>query len=143
MTVSKTTWVGALALLVVTVGLPVAAHWARRQSRPGCALDGGKIDPLYRAAVVDGEGAAREFCCLRCAEIWLGHQTAPAQAVLVTDEASGEAIAAAAAFYVRSFVVTTPATGNRTHAFRSRTDAENHAARFAGTVLSESEKPFR
>jgi nitrous oxide reductase accessory protein NosL len=43
---------------------------------------------------------------------------------------------------VRSSVVTTPATANRVHAFRSRADAEKHADKHGGTVLSEAEMPF-
>jgi hypothetical protein len=36
-----------------------------------------------------------------------------------------------------------PATGNRVHAFRSRSDAQQHADKFGGTVLPDAEKPFR
>jgi hypothetical protein len=132
-----------LAGLAVVVGLPVAGHWARDRAEPGCALDGARIEALYRAEVVEEGGSSREFCCLRCAAIWLERHPAAPRAVRVTDEASGRMIDAAAAHYVRSRVVTTPATGNRVHAFAGRADAENHAARYAGTILSESERPFR
>ena len=83
------------------------------------------------------------FCCVRCAEIWLRGQPSPPRAVLVTDEESGEELDASAAWYVRSSVVTTPATGNRVHVFRSRADAERHADAYGGTVLARSEAPFR
>jgi len=65
------------------------------------------------------------------------------RSVRVTDEASGKLIDAGDAHYVRSSVVTNPATGNRVHAFRNRADAEKHADIHGGTVLSESERPFQ
>ena len=82
------------------------------------------------------------FCCPHCAAIWLGRRPAAAAAVTVTDEVSGEPVDAAAAWFVRSSVVTVPTTGNRIHAFRDRADAERHAERFLGTVLPASETPF-
>ena len=91
--------------------------------------------------VVDGRGDARAFCCVRCAQLWLATQPTP-RLIAVTDEADGEAIDADAAYYVRSFVVTTPAVGNRIHVFRSKDDAEKHAAAHGGTVLTGAEKPF-
>jgi hypothetical protein len=124
-------------LLALAVALPLLGYLARRPLT-GCALDGVKINPDYRVEVVDAGGARRAFCCIRCAQIWLGHQSAPLRAITVTDETSGEPIDAAAAWYVRSSVVTVWTTGNRIHAFRDRADAEKHAATFAGVVLSGS-----
>jgi hypothetical protein len=60
----------------------------------------------------------------------------------VTDEASGEEIEAKSATYVRSLVVTTPTTGNKVHAFGNPADAEGHAARWQGRVLSAAEQPL-
>jgi hypothetical protein len=134
--------VAGLAAVAVVVGLPLAGYLIRRHAEPGCALDGAKINPDYRVEVVASDGRIHAFCCLRCAELWLGRLPGPPQAVLVTDEAGGNLIDARDAFFVRSSVVTTPATANRIHAFRSRADAENHADKHGGTVLSESEKPF-
>lgn len=143
MSVRKATWVRGLVGLAVVVGLPVMAHWARRPDGTGCALDGAKIDPIYRVEISDGQGRTQAFCCLRCARIWRDRQPAPPQSITVTDEASGQRLATAAAYYVRSSVVTVPATGNRVHVFRSRADAEKHAAAHAGALLSASERPFR
>ncbi len=134
-------WAWCLAGLAVAVGLPLAAHWAR-PTPAGCALDGLPINAAYRVAVVDAAGGVHEFCCPRCAQLWLGRQATPPRAITVTDEATGREIDAAAAWYVRSSVVTMPSTGNGVHAFASRTDAEHHAATCAGTVLPEAEKPF-
>jgi nitrous oxide reductase accessory protein NosL len=138
---SKARWVGLVGLVVV-VGVPVAGNWARQRAAGTCALDGMAIDPAYRVEVVDLRGHAEPFCCLKCAEIWLKNRPGPTRAILVTDEASGERIDAETAFYVRSSVVTAPTTGNRVHVFRSREDAEKHAAAHWGTVLSGSERPL-
>ncbi len=134
------TWLAGLA---VVVGLPLLAHWLRHGAGGGgCAVDRVRIDPAYRVEAVDSEGRTHAFCCPVCARIWLRQQTAPPRAVTVTDEASGQRLEAAAAYYVRSSVVTTPTTGNRVHVFRSRADAERHADRFGGIVLPDSERPL-
>jgi hypothetical protein len=142
MTPRLPTWFPAALGLVVVVGLPVLAHWLRREAAGGCALDGVPIDPAYRVEVVDAEGHTHAFCCPACARMWLRGQPASPRAVTVTDEATGRKIDAAAAHYVRSSVVTTPTTGNRIHVFASRADAERHAAAFAGAVLPDSERPL-
>jgi hypothetical protein len=128
--------------LVVVVGLPLAGHWARRHPAESCALDGVTIPPLYRVEVVDVRGYPHAFCCVRCAEMWLENAHGEPRAITVTDEASGQAVDADRAWFVRSSVVTMPTTGNRIHAFRNRADAERHADLHLGTVLSDAEKPF-
>jgi hypothetical protein len=145
MSVSHVPWrVGLVGLLVV--GLPLLGYWARQHQEPGCALDGAPINPRYRVTVVDGQGRSHEFCCLRCAHLWLARQPAagpgPA-AITVTDETTGQPLDAAEAWYVRSLVVTNPATGNRIHVFGSRAAAESHAANSFGTVLTGEETPFQ
>jgi hypothetical protein len=141
MNVHKAPWVVALAVLAVAVGLPLAAHWLRGPPPPGCTLDGATIDPAYRVTVVDAGGQPHSFCCIRCAQLWLAGQPPP-RSVSVTDEAGGGEIDAASAYYVRSQVVTTPAVGNRIHAFLRLGDAEQHADRHGGTVLTGAERPF-
>jgi NosL len=143
MTFGKVHWMPLLVGLIVVVGLPLVGRWARWHSRSGCAFDGGKIDPSYRVAVVDARGNSHDFCCIRCAQCWLRRQPAPLSAITVTDEASGEMIAAATAWYVRSTVVTMPMTQNRVHVFRNKADAETNAAGHGGRLLSEAELPFR
>ncbi len=143
MSLRKLPWRSALVGLVVVVGLPLAGHRARRGTPTGCALDGQRFDASYRVAVVDAGGERHEFCCLVCAELWLARRSEPPRAVTVTDEESGQEVDAGEASYVRSWVVTNPATGNRVHVFRSREAAEEHAEAFGGTVLSGSERPFR
>jgi hypothetical protein len=136
-------WVLGLVGLLVVVVLPLAGHWVRQRRTSACALDGGKIEPIFRVRVVDDQGISREFCCTRCAELWLEHQGKEPQAVYVTDEASGQEIDAASAWLVRSQVVTNAPTGNRTHAFGTEEEARRHAERFRGRILSGTEWPFR
>jgi hypothetical protein len=143
MSMHKPKWGISLAGLVVVIGLPVMGYYVRRHEEPGCCLDGGKIEPAYRVEIVDSGDRQHVFCCLRCAEIWIGRQSRPPRSITVTDETSGQQIAAAEAHYVRSFVVTTPTMGNRVHVFRNRADAEKHAAECRGIILSGPERPFR
>ncbi len=130
--------------LLIVVGVPVAAAWYRHGAgQGGCALDGTPVDAAYRVEVMDATGQAHVFCCLTCARLWLKQQSEPPRTVLVTDEVSGQALDAAAAWYVRSTVVTRPTTGNRIHVFKDRADAEKHAEEFAGEVLPQGEDPLR
>jgi hypothetical protein len=138
----KTAWMTGAAGLLVLAGLAFVGSWLRRSPQLRCALDGARLDPLFRVRIVDEEGRSYEFCCVRCAEIWLHRQAMPPRAIYVTDEESGQEIDAASAYYVRSLVVTTAPTGNRIHAFRTRSDAERHASVFGGTLLGPSERPF-
>jgi nitrous oxide reductase accessory protein NosL len=118
------------------------ANRARQDRQQGCALDGVRIEPIYRVSIVDDQQHAHEFCCVRCAELWLERQATQPTGIYLTDEASGEEIEAGRAFFVRSSVITKPTTGNRIHVFQQRGDAEKHAARFGGRLLPESERPF-
>jgi hypothetical protein len=128
--------------LLLVVGLPLAGRWARGRAEPRCALDGLAIEPLYRVRVVDPSGAAHEFCCVGCASRWIARQADRPAAVYVTDEATGAEIDAGSAHFVHSTVVTNPVTGNRTHVFRSRADAEEHARQYSGWMLTGAERPF-
>jgi hypothetical protein len=135
-------WWSVLAVLVIAVGLAVLGTSIRRHLPGRCALDGDRIEPLYRVRVVDEAGESQEFCCLRCAQLWLkGRQEQPA-GIYVTDEASGQEIDGQDAFYVRSSVVTKATTGNRIHTFREQEDAEKHAASALGRILTGSDRPF-
>jgi hypothetical protein len=132
-----------LSGLLLALALPLAGHWLRQQPAGGCALDGARIDAAYRVRIVNGAGRDHCFCCIRCAELWLERHRHGPQAVYVIDEASGEEMRAEGAYFVRSRVVTQPATLNRVHAFRDRADAERHADRFRGAVLADAERPFQ
>ena len=143
MRLNKASVAAALAGLLVAVGLPLAGHWARQRTEPLCTLDSVRIDPAYRIEVVDSEGRTHAFCCPLCAGTWLRRQPSPPRSITVTDEASGEPIDAAKAYYVRNAVETTPVSGNRIHVFRHQADAERNAREHAGVVLLPSENPFR
>jgi hypothetical protein len=148
----QASWITALSGVVVAAVLPLAAHWARQHSQGGCALDGVPIHPNFRVEVVDHEGRTHVFCCVSCAESWLNAQPGLPQAILVTDEVSGQPVENAKAFFVRSSVVTptgekpprlTPAN-NRIHVFRNWADAEKHIGteEHRGTLLEEADRPF-
>jgi hypothetical protein len=138
----KTTLIAGAVGLLVLAGLPLVGHWLRRSPQPCCALDGGRLEGSFRVRILEGDGRVQEFCCIRCAELWLRQQPVPARAVYVTDEESGQEVDAASAHFVRSLVVTTPTTGNRIHAFRNRSAAERHARECGGTLLEPPERPF-
>jgi hypothetical protein len=135
-------WRKALIGLAAVCGLAAGGALVRRGSATGCALDGMPIDPLLRIHVVDARGRGHDFCCISCAELWLGRQTEPAHGIYVTDEASGQQVDARHAYFVRSLVITVAATENRIHAFARRADARKHADAFGGRILSQSVQPF-
>jgi hypothetical protein len=140
---TKSEWILGLAFVCALAALPLAGHWARRGAARSCDFDGAAIDPIYRVRIVDADGKDREFCCIGCAEQWLGRTSRQPRAILVTDEIGGETLDAAAAFFAHSRVVTQRTTGNRIHAFRTRGDAEHHAATVGGRVLDGTDRPFR
>ena len=142
MNIRLSRWQVFLILQAVIVGLALGGVSLRRSGPGRCALDGLAIEPLYRVRVDERDGESRVFCCIRCAELWLA-QAEPPRAVFVTDEASGEEIPARQAWFVRSSVVTQPATMNRIHAFKNRADAERHAATARGRLLKEEDRPLR
>jgi hypothetical protein len=143
MVARRTFWVMTVLGVAAVAALAGASQWLRTRPADVCALDGSRIDPIYRIEIIDGQGGTHAFCCVACARLWLDRQDTPTQRVLVTDENSGELFDAGAAYYVHSRVVTRPTTGNRVHVFKNRGDAEKHAEQFGGVILSESDAPFR
>jgi hypothetical protein len=140
----KMTWVIPLVFagLAVVVGLPLAGAWLRRDEPPRCELEGLAIEPLYRVRVVDRSGKSHSFCCVECARRWLEREGGVAPAVYVTDEVGGAELDARSACFVQSPVVTNPVTGNCTHVFRDRADAEEHVRAFDGLLLAGADRPF-
>jgi hypothetical protein len=138
---TRSQWIAGGVGLLLAVALPVIGPLARKAPADRCALDGVAIEPRYRVRVRDG-GRDSEFCCVHCAELWLGRQAPASRAVFVMDEAGGREIDATSAWFVRSAVVTTPTTGNRIHAFATRADAERHAESARGRLLTGAERPF-
>ncbi len=128
--------------LLIVIGLPIVGTWLRRQSDEGCALDGIRIDPMFEVRIIDARDVEHRFCCLQCAVWWAQRRGEKSRQVLVTDETSGRRFDARSAYFVRSGVITNATTGNRVHAFQSRSDAEHHASVSRGTILSGSSRPF-
>ena len=142
MSMSRRDWSGGLVGLLFLAALPAVRRWALSPETGWCAFDGQPIQPAYRVLVVEGPGQTREFCCVRCADLWLRRQPDRPQDVVVTDEATGRPVVAAAAVFVRSTVVTQPTTGNRVHTFANPADAHRHASAARGTVLTGADRPF-
>ncbi|MEX0612672.1 MAG: hypothetical protein WD229_11185 [Pirellulales bacterium] len=141
----KRTWraVCGAALVLMVIGLPVLGHRIRQGGRERCALDGAPIEPVYAVSITDVEGQTDQFCCIHCAQYWVGRQILPPARIEVTDEVTGKRIDSALAHFVRSRVVTTPTTGNRIHAFGTASDAERHRAEHRGTRLTGSQRPLQ
>jgi len=142
MRASASNWKIALIGLLAISGLAIVGVSLRRGASRGCALDGAPINPLLRVRAVDRVGQSFEFCCIRCAEIWLRSQHEAPRQVFVTDEVSGLEIDAGKAYFVRSQVATNAATGNRVHTFEREEDAERHANAYGGSILPMAEHPF-
>ncbi|MCS7047204.1 MAG: nitrous oxide reductase accessory protein NosL, partial [Gemmataceae bacterium] len=122
--------------------LGVVGPWWRHGGPATCAFDGSPIEPIYRVRVVPRGGTAREFCCIRCAQLWRKQWPQLDVEVFVTDEVSGAEMPAARATFVRSQVVTSRAMGDRIHTFRSQADAEAHARAHRGFILHGEARPF-
>src|SRR5207237_994797 len=105
-------WRIGLTFVALLALLPLLGRWSRQAGEPKCAYDGAALEPMYRARIVENAGAEADFCCIRCAELWLRSRPAKLPPrIFVTDESTGEQIAAGLAYFVRSQVVTTRTTG--------------------------------
>jgi hypothetical protein len=142
MSAAKSRWLPPLVAVLVVVGLPLAGKWARLHRPPRCELDGLSIEPLYQVRVVDRARVSHRFCCVRCARRWLMREEQVPAEVYVTDEASREEIDARSAYFVQSPVATNPITGNRVHAFRDPSAADEHIRAFGGWALTGEDRPF-
>lgn len=128
-------WV-ILGVLLVASSIAGAVSISHQRSLPGwCDLDGSRIDPLYEVTVVREGAEPVHFACVVNACIWLARNGDDIASIWVTDEDTGERVAAEEAFYVVSSVVTTRHAKNRIHVFRRQETAENHARTYAGTRI--------
>lgn len=134
--------IAVIAGIALGIGLPLVGSWLRHGGPPRCAYDGQRIEPLYRARIIDAEGHANDFCCMRCATNWL-QRGGNAAEVRVIDETSGEEIDACEAYFVESAIITNRVTGNHVHAFRTRAAADEHARAYGGLLLEGAERPLR
>lgn len=139
--IPRSWWLATLSGLLLAAILPAIGPQLRsRQIR--CAFDGQQIVELYQVIVIEETDAARQFCCVFCAEHWLQESPHTPKQVLVTDEATGTRIDAANAFFVRSSITSNAPTRDRRHVFRRRDIADSHAESFHGRVLAGKDRPF-
>ena len=129
--------------LAIAATLPVAGAWFRPLPTARCARDGVALESAPIATVIDAAGAHKEFCSIACADAWAALRARSVARIVVRDADTGAEIDAADAWYVRSSIVVSPATGDRVHAFSSRSAAESHAAAFRGMLLPSGELPFQ
>lgn len=126
--------------IALAAALPVVASRLRGPGAPRCDRDGTALVGTLRIRAESVEASAT-FCSVRCAADWLA-RSGPGWQVVVGDEATGREVPAADAWFVRSRVVASPATGERIHAFALRADAESHAALYGGRLLVGADHPF-
>lgn len=122
--------------------LPIVSAALQGGGHERCDLDGVALPDLFRVRIEDAEGASRRFCSVLCAESWLAATAMLPRRVFVVDESTGNEIATANAWFVRSTVIVSPATGERLHAFARKEDAEAHVATYGGFVLHGAERPL-
>ena len=128
------------ALVIATTISALVAHSRHVQTFARCSLDGSKIDPLYEVTIIQKDRSSSKFSCVLSAQIWLRENSDQIFSIQVTDEITGEKIAAEDAYYVASELITTPHTGNMIHVFARKAAAELHARQFKGKLVKE---PFR
>ena len=128
------------ALVIATTISALVAHSRHVQTSARCSLDGSKIDPLYEVTIIQKDRSSSKFSCVLSAQIWLRENSDQAFSIQVTDEITGEKIAAEDAYYVASELITTPHTGNMIHVFARKAEAGLHARQFNGNPVKE---PFR
>ena len=134
---------GELLALAAIFALPFAAQ-ALRGETERCAFDGAAVLDTFRVRIVDADGTRHAFCGVRCAQAWIDRSGgAPPQSILVTDCRTGEAIDAMTATYLFAPPARGETVPDPIRVFSSSADAHRHADAHGGSVLDESEHPFR
>ena len=131
------------ALVIATTISALVAHSRHVQTSARCSLDGSKIDPLYEVTIIQKDRSSSKFSCVLSAQIWLRENSDQAFSIQVTDEITGEKIAAEDAYYVASELITIPHTGNMIHVFARKAAAELHVRQFNGKLVKEPFKTHR
>lgn len=126
--------VGAVTLLLGRLG---------RDEAPRCDLDGVRLTGTFVARLESPPGTPRAFCSVRCAHGWTRRVGGKPYHLRVRDETTGADIDEADAWFARSTVLASRASGERIHAFARRSDAEAHVASYGGRLLEDDERPFR
>jgi len=120
--------------------LPVVGDGLRRGAG-NCAMDGVAIATPSCVRVVDADGSLRLFCCVRCADRWVGLNGAP-RSILVIDGPTGGQIDAGSAWFVRSPATWGDGAPDGIRAFARRSDAERHVRAYGGRMLEGAARPF-
>ena len=123
-------WFGVVALVAA------GSRWRAQADRGArCALDGNRIEPVYRVDLVRRGVVLHSFCSLTCARQW--PDVAPDAYWQVRDEASGRPLDAGRAHFVESGVESVPARHERTHVFADWAEAQHHLARYGGRFVAD------
>jgi hypothetical protein len=126
---------GALWLLGVVALGAVSRVTYQRGRAERCALDGLRIEALYRVDLGrDGE-TVHSFCCVDCAAEW--PEVHAGDTWTVRDEVTGGELDHTLAVFVASDVVVVPSRGAATHAFARWEDAQAHAAAYHGARIPD------
>src|SRR5438552_11513183 len=80
-------WIRALGL-VLLAALAAGGGLTRRYREERCALDGQRIQPIFRVRIARRGEPPHSFCCIRCAEIWRA-RGGSVGVISVTDEVTG------------------------------------------------------
>ncbi len=132
-------WLG----LTLVAALPVASAALGTAGADRCDRDGVELPELFRVRIALGNGMQARCCSVRCAEEWVALAGALPLRIFVVDESTGDEIDAAHAWFARSSIVTSTATGERIHAFGCVSGAEVHVAAYGGLVLEGRERPLQ
>jgi len=131
------------ALVIATTISALVAHSRHVQTSVRCSLDGSRIEPRYEVTIIQKDRSTSRFSCVLSARIWLGEYSDQVFSIRVTDEITGQKIAAKDAYYVVSELITIPHTGNKIHVFARKAEAELHARQFNGKLVKEPFKTHR
>lgn len=124
-----------IIVIVIFILAALAGSLLKKSGGDRCALDATRVEPIYQVDIIPADGETLKFCCIECAKKWLAGNRGKVSAVTVTDEVTGKRIDASIAYFVESSIVTNPSTGNKTHVFAEKADAEKHAMEFNGTII--------
>ena len=131
----------AVVGVLVAAALPVVAARVRGPGPARCSRDGTVLAGTLRIRAEHPDRETARFCSVRCASDWIARSGAGWEAI-VADETNGSDVPASRAWFARSRVAASPASGENIHAFANRADADAHVALYGGRVLEGGDRPF-
>ena len=135
-------WIAIAIVAIICAALGSMAAIATRSDAPRCAMDGVLLPPATHVRFEAERGAVRQFCSLKCAELWLAKSRERPATIRVVDERSGKMIDAADAHFVTSRVEIPAESGELRHVFARQSDADAHAGSYRGRLLTGADAPF-